>query len=169
MDTIAVLSPDSTKTPSPPLWAITLPSPLAVPPIVLPDAPLTHTPKDEFPRAPVPLMSVPMRLPWIKFPVVPTRSSSSMKIPILLPEMTFPSPGAGPPMRLFVGPSKNEAWSQTPIPLDNEMVPDTSVPMRFPCTRFPAADAAMFTPIEWPEITLRDPGEAPPMTLFVET
>ena len=61
LERMALLEPDSTKTPSPPLKAMVLPAPAAVPPIVLLAAPLLmRTPLLELPRSAVPLTSVPM-------------------------------------------------------------------------------------------------------------
>ncbi len=82
-----------------------------------------------------------------------------------LPEITFPEPGATPPMTLPLAPLRRT----TPTALlGSAAVPETSTPIKFPCTRFPLVeDWLMTTPLPvFPEMTFPAPALVPPIVLL---
>src|SRR3954471_9376169 len=84
--------------------------------------------------------------------------------PLSLPLMTLPCPRPVPPTRLSCAPLVNS----TPRPvLPRSFMPVTSVPMRFPCTRFPVAVERYMTtpPCPLPLMTFPAP-RPPPIELF---
>ena len=80
-----------------------------------------------------------------------------------LAAITFPAPSAGPPTRLPWAPSKTSTPS-TPLPMAPE--PVASVPIQFPSTVLPVAEAAPIrTPVETlPEMMFRSTNDVPPTT-----
>ena len=88
----------SIEMPLPTFPEITFRAPGKVPPIVFPSAPMVTAIPTLFGMAAAPLASVPMKLPSTELPDAP---ASEIKTPLpLFPEMTLPSPGAVPPMKL---------------------------------------------------------------------
>ena len=97
-----------------PLYAITFPSPGAIPPMIhesppvlMPDAPL--------PRSSVPVSSVPMKLPRTMTPTPPATIPKSALAPMTLRRITVP-----------------EVVNWMPDLLPSGRVPVTSVPMKLP-------------------------------------
>ena len=67
------------------------------------------------------MIDVPMRLPWMTFAPPPVDW-----MPVVLPLMRFPAPGAEPPITLPVTPEVRT----TPVPFGTAIVPVGSVPMK---------------------------------------
>ena len=80
------------------LPAITLPAPVAVPPMTFNEAPVMSTPSTALPRSVTPSLAVPMKLPSTRLPVA---SAPLITTPLLLLEMTLRAAVVVPPMRLF--------------------------------------------------------------------
>jgi hypothetical protein len=109
-----------------------------------------------------PVTAKPMQLACTRLPVA---ELPMMATPLpSFPAMTFLHPAVVPPMVLPGAPSMT-----TPSdPLLTPPAPDTSVPMKLPCSRFPVAPLPwMRTPAEpLPEMTLRSATVAPPIVLL---
>jgi hypothetical protein len=96
--TMLPVVPFSSATPRWPLAEITLPAPVAAPPIMLPAERATKTPSKAFATDWVPVTSVPRKLPRTMF-----SSASTMLMACWpLPEMTLRSAWVVPPMRVCV-------------------------------------------------------------------
>ena len=122
------------------------------------------TPLLALPRGFVPVTSVPMKLPCTRFPVEGLLSITTPYLP--LPEMMFRAAAVVPPTVL-----SGALESTTPSPtLPTAWVPETSVPMKLPCTRFPDAPPfgpKMTTPnAPLPEMRLPAPAAVPPIVLL---
>ena len=98
---------------------------------------------------------MPILFPWIVHPF-PTETWMPLSA---LPEMTFPSPGLGPPMRKPVVPV-----SEMPSPLEMAALPVTSVPMRLPWMTL-APPPVDWMPVAFPLTRFPAPAVAPPITL----
>ena len=112
-----------TATPSPPLKAMRFDAPTSVPPMIVLEELAVLMPGPVFGTAAVPAAFSPMRLP---FTTLPTGNAVRMEkaMPVLLPEMTLPAPGAVPPIRWF------EPSMRTPSALPPSATePVMSVPM----------------------------------------
>ena len=145
--------PDSTKTPRPPLNAMTFLVPAAAPPIVLPLASAwMSTPLDPLGRAAEAVAFVPMKLPCSTLPVV---VASAKRTPLfVLPEMTLRSAPA-PPIVLFNAPSFT--WTPSAAFGIAKAIP-TSMPIELPLTTFPEEPVRSRTPfVPLPDTTLPGP------------
>jgi hypothetical protein len=121
-----MLSVDSMiTTPLRPLAEITFPSSAPLPPTVLTDPRTMRTPRTPLPRGSAPVTPVPIRFPRMTFAVELSMSTPSN----MFPEITLPSPGPDPPIRL---PSAD--CTETPVRFGLAEVPAGFVPMKFPCT-----------------------------------
>ena len=109
----------------------------------------------------MPAALVPMKLPFTLFPAVPALEIASPKM--AFPEMTLRAPDVVPPMTLPLAP----VWMNTPTLFSSSAVPAALVPMKLPWIWLPFVPAPkIITPVLlFPEMTLRAPAVAPPMTL----
>jgi hypothetical protein len=122
---IGTWTPDGTRTPSVPLYAMTSASPGASPPIAPPN-PEASTPIVRLPKFFVAVESVPMKLPW-------NATAFRRFTPVSKPPTTLPSPAPVPPTLVLVTP----LVKLTKIPVvPLVMTPDcaASTPMKLPWT-----------------------------------
>ena len=106
----------------------------------------------------VPETSVPMKLPCTRFSDGPAVIVIPRQI---LPEMTLRAPAFVPPTVLPCPPR------EIPATLPRAAVPVTSVPIRFPCTKFPVgSNPEIVMPFpSLPEIKFLASGTVPPIVL----
>jgi hypothetical protein len=84
-------------------------------------------------------------------------------MPVPLAETRLPAPEDVPPItELF-----ESVTSMPASELPNPVVPDTSVPIKFPCTMLDCASFRLM-PMVWPEMTLRAAAVAPPIVFPVQ-
>ena len=116
---------------------MTLRAAAVVPPIVVPGATASDTPALSLPRECSPVRSVPILSPAIRT----LDSPETIMPPLPLSEITSPAPAL--PIVTF-----DDPWvTSTPVlPLPSPVSPETSVPMKSPCTRTPV-EPAMTRPL----------------------
>ena len=131
---------------TPPLNAMVLPSPGAVPPIVM-SLPPTLMPTRWFPRSSVPVTSVPMKFPWID---VSRAADVEARVEADAADDVAFAGGAAAD-RCF--PSRPRRCRVASSP--STIVPVTSVPMKLPWTVLPEPFAPI--PLPKPAMTLRPP------------
>ena len=136
------------NTPVEPLYAMTLPALVAVPPIMLLYTEVAmSTPYPTFPMATVPETSVPILFPWITVPGEPFVTKTPN---CLFPEITLPAPAAVPPIGLF-DPSIRTPENALP----RLWVPEASVPISLPRIWLLDPPKTRTPSMSLPEITLR--------------